>query len=251
MPLPNFLILGETKCGTTSMYNNLVQHPKILSTLGNGSKTITDDGDVLNIKELRFFDRHYAKGWDWYSRCFPQCPPGAITGEATPMYLYRTQALERITSVLTDCKFIVMLRNPVDRLISHYGHLYNLSADWRAKYPTVDDFWFAAREEDYYLIDKGIYWQTLERLYSYCPRTQVHIVIAEKLFSLPQQVFDDTLKFLEVSPMQLQKPKHSRANRKQKPKVSTSVLSEIRMFYQGHQVALDNIVEQRIPWEFH
>lgn len=245
MPLPDFIIAGETKCGTTSMYNNLIQHPDILPTLGNGDSTITDDGEVLGVKELRFFDRYYNLGLDWYKDCFPKCSAGQITGEATPMYLYRTQAIQRMSEVVPDCKIIVLLRNPVDRLVSHYNHLRNVSG--KLFYPSFKSFWTTAYESDYYLIDKGIYWQTIERLYGYYPREQVKVIISEELFSNPQEIWNETLDFLGVGPAPL-KPKHSRKNTKTNQQIDTKLREEISEFYAPHNFVLCDLLEREISW---
>ena len=247
MPFPDFIIAGETKCGTTSMYDNLIQHPKIWPTLGNGDNIITDDGQQLSIKELRFFDRYYNRGWDWYKSCFPKCPEGHITGEATPMYLYRTQAIKRMAEIMPDCKIIVMLRDPVKRLISHYGHIYNLSESWRSLYPDFSIFWHTAHESDYYLVDKGIYWQTLERLYLNYKPSQVKVIISEELFTDPQPVYNDTLKFLGLEEHPL-KPVHLRANKKVKHDTDVGLLSAVADFYKSHNWALEDILGRSLPW---
>ena len=247
MPLPDFIIAGETKCGTTSMYNNLIQHTNIYPTLGNEDLKLTEDGDQLSLKELRFFDRFYGRGWDWYQNCFPVCPSGCITGEATPMYLYRTQAIERMSNVLLECKIIVMFRNPVDRLISHYNHIYNLSNQWRSLYPNFYKFWTTAHENDYYIIDKGIYWQTLERLYSYYPKSLVKVIISEELFSNPQVIYNDTLEFLGLEHQKLE-PQHSRKNNS-KAEIEKGLLSEVNDFYSIHNSRIENMLERNLPWK--
>jgi len=247
MPLPDFIIAGETKCGTTSMYNNLIQHSKIYPSLGNGDIKLTDDGEQLSIKELRFFDRYYHLGWDWYKNRFPLCPEDCITGEATPMYLYRTQAIKRMSDIMPDCKIIVMFRDPVKRLISHYRHLYNISNNWRTLYPTFDIFWNTAHENDYYLIDKGLYWQTLKRLYQYYPSSQVKVIISEELFKIPQEIYRDTLEFLDLEYQKLE-PNYSRKN---KNKTIITELSEIKDFYKVPNFLLGEMLGRELPWGSH
>jgi len=108
--LPDFLILGAQKAGTTSLYDLLVQHPRI---------------ETARTKEIAFFDRHYGLGINWYKCNFPA--NGQITGEATPDYLVDPEAFARIQRHLPQrTRFIVLLRNPVDRLVSHYFHARRL-----------------------------------------------------------------------------------------------------------------------------
>lgn len=196
MSLPNFLIVGETKCGTTSMYDNLVKHPQVLPSKGNGSDQLVDSDVPLGVKEIRFFDKHYNRGWDWYKACFPKCPEGYITGEATPMYLYRTQALKHIADVIPDCKIIVMLRNPTDRLYSHFNHISANEADWIEKYPSVMDLFMEAHPKDYHLIDRGFYIRQLTALWALFDDENIHIMISEEMFENPKQEWSNLLGFL-------------------------------------------------------
>jgi len=198
MPLPNFLIVGETKCGTTSMYDNLVKHPQILPSLGNGVQTEADSEVPLGVKEIRFFDKHYNRGWDWYQSCFPKCPDGYITGEATPMYLYRTQALIHIAETIPDCKIIVMLRNPTDRLYSHFNHISANEVDWTDRYHSVMDLFMGAHPKDYHLIDRGFYIRQLTALWALFNKNNIHIIISEEMFENPEEEWANLLEFLNL-----------------------------------------------------
>ena len=245
MPLPNYLILGETKCGTTSMYDNFVQHPDILPALGNKDSVLTADGKVLGQKELRYFDRHWSRGLEWYKNCFPKCKDGQITGEATPMYLYRQQALQRISNTVKDARLIVMFRNPVDRLLSHFHHLGKILPDWYDRYPTFGDFWRGALEGDYYIIDKGIYWRSLKSLLMYFPAEQIHIIKSEDLFDHPDETYTKALGFLGVCNHSLSKPAHSRKNSYSKI-TDIELLSEIETFYQRHNLILETMIGRKM-----
>lgn len=114
--LPQFLVIGEQKCGTTSIYKYLVQHPQIAPSLE---------------KELRFFDRQFNRGRFWYQASFPfqlysqyvrkRHGYNLITGDASPNYLCHPRVPQRVKTTLSDIKFIVLLRNPVERAYSHYN----------------------------------------------------------------------------------------------------------------------------------
>lgn len=109
--LPDFVIIGAMKGGTTSMFQYLAQHPQVHPPFR---------------KEIKFFDIHYPKGLGWYRAHFPlwiKMKNGAATGEATPYYLFHPLAAERMAQVLPNAKLIIMLRNPVDRAYSHYSHI--------------------------------------------------------------------------------------------------------------------------------
>src|SRR5947209_1159841 len=115
--LPDFLIIGAQKAGTTSLYRYLAAHPDIVAS---------------TRKEVHFFDINFWRGEWWYRSLFPlrrrlqRRPPlrnrPAITGEASPYYLFHPFAPERAAQLLPDAKLIVLLRDPVERAWSHYRH---------------------------------------------------------------------------------------------------------------------------------
>jgi hypothetical protein len=103
---PGFLIIGAQKSGTTSLFAALSQHP--------GCR-------MPRKKEIHYFDNNYHLGFGWYLSYFPfRRDDGAITGEASPYYLFHPEAAGRAAAQLPDARLIAMLRDPVDRAYSHY-----------------------------------------------------------------------------------------------------------------------------------
>jgi hypothetical protein len=115
--LPEFLIIGAQRCGTTSLYEYLCQHPGVAPA---------------SVKEVHFFDINYHRGLNWYKGHFPSslhCRVVSavrgrtiITGEASPYYLFHPHAPGRIRDTLPGVRLIAVLRNPVDRAYSHFHH---------------------------------------------------------------------------------------------------------------------------------
>lgn len=109
LSVPDFLIIGQPKCGTSSLYSYLTKHPQILPAIE---------------KEINFWNKNFNfdKGIDWYLAHFPSIASeqNLITGEATPNYLDSPQAAQLIFKNFPYMKFIILLRNPIDRAISHY-----------------------------------------------------------------------------------------------------------------------------------
>lgn len=243
MPLPDYMIIGETKCGTTSFYNYLIKHPKIIDTYGNGDQL----DPTYSTKEIRFFDRYYAKGLDWYKRCFPDTKPDEITGEATPMYMYRATALHRIHKVLPDIKLIVMLRNPVDRLYSNFQHAYKWIPGWKQKYSSFESFLNSAHDVDYYMIEKGLYYYTLLKWFRLFPRRQFHIFSLEEMMSNPQAAYTRTLKFLGVEAFQLSEFKVFR--KLYYSDITNSVRGELVDFYYPYNQMLYELLEKNFDWD--
>src|SRR3984885_6145785 len=108
--MPAFIIIGASRSGTTSLYDWLTSHP---------------DVSAATRKELHYFtDRNYHKGPRWYRSQFPLARPGRITGESTPQMLYHPLSPERAAADLpATTRFIALLRDPVDRAISHYWQI--------------------------------------------------------------------------------------------------------------------------------
>ena len=105
MGFPDFIILGAQKSGTTALYYDLCKHSKILKS---------------SRKEIHYFDKKHYPDHEWYKNKFPEIN-GKITGESSPSYLFLPFVPYRIKETIPGCKFIIILRNPVDRAYSQYN----------------------------------------------------------------------------------------------------------------------------------
>lgn len=108
MKLPDFLVIGAQKCGTTSLFVMLSKHPQLF---------------LPSRKEVQFFSSPmlYPKGLSWYSEeFFSSCPPNRLAGEVSPQYMYSTEIAKRVYEGLPNAKIIAILREPLDRAWSHY-----------------------------------------------------------------------------------------------------------------------------------
>lgn len=106
--LPTFIGIGAPKAGTTWLYQLLDSHPDVCMS--------------QNRKEVHYFDRHFERGPGWYERFFAVEPgrrPGAL-GEFTTHYLYDPLVPERVRTVPSIDRFVLIVRNPVDRALSHF-----------------------------------------------------------------------------------------------------------------------------------
>lgn len=180
--LPNFLIIGASRCGTTWMANNIKLHPQIY---------------MPPKKELHFFDADFDKGWDYYAGFFPEgkCSKFKAIGEATPAYLYMPQVPQLIKSRLPDVKMIVSLRNPIDRAYSHYWNLYAAAPEGHVnKRLTFEEkLDFTPR-----LIDEGFYDEKLSNYYKLFPKENIFVVIFEEMMKDQQRHYRKIYDFLGV-----------------------------------------------------
>lgn len=240
MGLPDYIIIGECKCGTTSLYQYLIQHPSILETYGNPGVP------HLGTKEIRFFDREWANGLDWYRNRFPETRNDQITGEGSPEYFFRTMAMERIYQTLPNTKFILLLRNPVDRLYSHFCHMERWIPGWKGKYVSFNNFLDSAREEDYFLIKKGIYVDSLKKWYTRFSRDQIYIVLTETFLKDTQSIYNDVLRFLGKEDHQLQDMGRYRFGANSP--MSIDIRQELIELYRPYNKELSDLINHKLDW---
>lgn len=212
--LPDFIIAGAPKCGTTALYCYVLSHPQVVGP---------------SKREIGFFSENFERGLNWYRACFPlrtiqswrgKYPESRIVaGEHTPSYIMHPLAVERIAATLPHVRLIILLRDPVDRAYSHYQHEFrcgheNLSfrdaieSEPRRTANEVDRM----RSEPGYrspeyvrhaYLDQGKYRPKLETLFRYFDRNQVMIIRSETLFERTQKVLDDVLTFLSLDSFRL------------------------------------------------
>ena len=202
--LPDFLILGAQKAGTTALYSYLRRHPEI-------------GGPAW--KEISYFDRHYRRGTGWYRGQFPFRSDGRIAGEASPGYLFHPLAPERVKETVPDAKLIVLVRNPVERALSHYHHEVALGREPLSFEEAIEaepertrgeeerlvrePGYFSHAWWDYTYVARGRYAEQLERWFAVLPREQLLVLAAEEMAAEPAQTYERVLEFVGASPHKL------------------------------------------------
>ncbi|MEP4442954.1 MAG: sulfotransferase [Hyphomicrobiales bacterium] len=199
--LPNHLIIaGAQKSGTTSLHHTVASHPDVESAVSPE----THD----NVKEIQFFTREWHRGLNWY---FSHYSRERLTIDTTPEYLCSPSAISRLAHVFPASRYIVTLRDPVQRAVSQYNHysqdFENTSSfDWRAPGGTLLDNVLGeiARPFDDWrgLIGKGLYFEQLAYLRQQIPRSQLLVLIMEEWSGQPQSTVDTLGDFLGVDSSQ-------------------------------------------------
>ena len=105
--MPDFLGIGTQKGGTTSLHQWLSHHPQVY---------------LPECKEVHYFDLNYNESQNWYKRHFENAKRSQKCGEITPFYLFHPSSAKRIKQTIPEIKLIVLLRDPVERVISHLRH---------------------------------------------------------------------------------------------------------------------------------
>ena len=178
--LPNFIIIGAQKCGTTSLHYYLNLHPQI---------------SMSREKELNFFisQRNWPKGVDWYKSNFTR--QTKICGEASPNYTCHpafSGVPERIYHVVPKVKLIYILRDPIDRIISHYIHRVADRLELRTITEALADF----NNNPY--IRRSKYYMQLEQYLTYFPTSNILILTLEDLRRDCIQTLQQVFRFLNV-----------------------------------------------------
>ena len=205
-PLPDFLVLGAQKAGTTALYEYLRRHPHITGP---------------SWKEVSFFDRHWARGERWYRGNFPNLARTREkrVGEASPSYVFHPLAPQRVHEVVPDARLIVLVRNPVDRALSQYNHEVALGREPLPFEEALDAEEERLRGEDermaadprYFSREwwshtykaRGRYAEQLERWLAVFPREQLLVLPSDDLGSDPARAHAQVLEFLGASPQRL------------------------------------------------
>ena len=189
-PLPNALIIGAQKAGTTALYAWLRDHPAVTGPAW---------------KEVNYFDRRYAKGPRWYRGNFPRARGATVVLEATPGYLFHPQAPERVRELLPDARLVALLREPVGRAYSHYQHEVALGREPLSFEDAVarenermegelermlaDPAYFSYAWWNYTYLSRGLYAEQLERWLAAFPEEQLLVLATEDLAQRPAETY--------------------------------------------------------------
>lgn len=207
--LPDFLIAGVMKCGTTSLYHHLLKHPGFVPA---------------SRKEIHYFSSqwNFRHGEGWYRNHFPTADEmaaaserigyRAVTGEATPAMVCNSYAINA-ANLVPDAKIVMILRNPVDRAYSHYHHQRNTFfgdrlSFWDAlqaeeqrigrdlQYNETDPARVTRRFRRYSYARRGMYMDQIEHWLKYFPAEQIKIVNQADLKTQPQALMNTITTFI-------------------------------------------------------
>jgi hypothetical protein len=204
MPLPDFLIAGVPKAGSTALHAALVPHPDLYLSAVKEPKFFLSDGPppaTGGPGDVQTYQEHVWRRAD-YEALFAPAPDDALLGEATPFYLYDDRAHERIKALVPSARLIILLRDPVDRAHSNWTHLWNAGLEPEA------DFLTACRAEPerraagwaafWHYVSLGHYGRQLEHLFRHFPREQVLLLRYRELKDSPAVTLDRVCDFLGV-----------------------------------------------------
>jgi hypothetical protein len=231
--LPDFVIIGAQKGGTSFLYYLLTRHPLV---------------EPAARKELHFFDKpeRFANGAGWYRRCFPQSGwkdgRRSITGEASPSYLFDPLVAKRMAEVVPQARLIALLRNPIDRAYSHY--------QMQVKRGTEPRPFEEAIEQHPSYVSRGIYVDQLLRWFEFFSKEQMLILKSEDFFERPVETLKVVLTFLDLPDWQpdasdLQQSRHTGAYRQ---KMDPSTRQRLEAYFEPYNQRLYECLDVDFGW---
>ena len=241
MKKPDFIIAGYQKCGTTALWKNLQQHPKIYMA----SRLLYAMPDY---PEIDFFNEKtkastWNNGFDWYKSLFKE---GFVCGEKSPSY---HSAAERIQQYLPDVKIIMSLRNPTDRAFSAY-FFYKKMLPESANWGGFNNEWNPEMSFLHNFIDNNVfkkmgkYINTLKEFYKYFPSKNIHIVIQERLINNHQTEYNKLFDFLHLEPIDII---NNKAHVTAKRKMFDEERDLLNAFYKPYNDQLFELLGYKIP----
>jgi Sulfotransferase domain len=249
--LPSALIIGAQKGGTTSLFSYLLEHPRVLPPL---------------TKEVHYFDFNYARGLRWYRGNFPyahRLRGGSLTLEGSPYYLVHPLVPARVAQLLPGIKLIAVLRNPVDRALSHYQHEVrggreSLSFDEALDRESErlageearleqDPDYYSYNHHRYSYVRRGLYLEQLRRWARYFPRSQMLVLQSERLFRDPAGTTALVQEFLglEPHPLHVERPFRQREYDRKLP---GGRRAQLAAFFEPHNRELFQWLGQEFDW---
>ena len=252
--LPDYVVFGAMRCGTSSLYLSLTDHPQVLPAFR---------------KQVRFFDRHFHRGLDWYRAYFPlratarRVAAGAgraVTGEASPEYIFHPLAPARIAATLPDVRLVALLRDPVERAWSHYRHEVRIGRE-RLSFAEALDAEPARLDgemermtrpgyrgrawQDFAYVAQGMYAEHLERWFEHFPREQIMIVRAEDMFERPEQTLAAIADFIGVDPW---RPRYTATNAGPRGSLDRATRERLTTVFAPHNRRLGELLGRDMRW---
>jgi hypothetical protein len=260
--LPDYLIIGAKRGGTTSLARWLVEHPEVRP--------------MFPARETRkgayYFDVNFGRGPAWYRSHFPArlahgqrerlAGRRLLLGDATPYYLHHPHAPLRARRVVPAARIIVLLRDPVERAHSHWLERWNQGIEWLsfedalAAEPTrlageearmlAEPGYASFAHQHWSYVDQGRYERGLTRWLAHFGREQVLILRSEDLYEDPAAVFAQVLDFLGLSPWT--PPGFARWNNQDRPRIDDHLETWLRTELSPSIRAVERLLERPMGW---
>ena len=237
--LPDFLVIGGMRCGSSSLHAWLGGHP---------------DLELPDLKEIHYFDFRYDRGLGWYRSHFPLTSKGVTTFETTPSYMVHPLAAERAVELLPDARLVALLREPARRAWSHYRHRRSMGYEHRSFEEAVEPELsgevspelepFSVPGEIPYLA-AGRYADQLVPWIERYGRDRLLVVDADHMFVEPAATLNQILDFVGLQRVALDLP---HLNASPSAEGDSAVLARLDEYYEQPNRDLRALIDEPIGW---
>ena len=255
-PLPDFLIIGAQRCGTTSLYRYLDQHPQVIGAAPS--------------KGVHYFDVNHERSLRWYRAHFPtertreRAGSGAVTGEASPYYVFHPHGPDRVRAAVPNVRLILMLRDPVVRAFSQYQQEYARGFEDAETFEEALDLepGRLAGERERMLADpgydspalqhhayvaRGEYAPQLEAWRARFDPAQIHVIVAEEFFADPAAAYRGVLDFLGL-PMPARPPQFKAFNARPAGGMAVETRERLAAGFAEPNRRLEELLGRQLAW---
>ena len=255
--LPDFLVIGVGRGGTTSCFHYLSQHPSIIGSA---------------YDEIGFFDENFHLGLNWYRSMFPtkflkkkiakkfgKC----LTYDVTPAYIRKPWAARRIKELFPEIKLIALLRNPVDKAYSHYNSKMQVEGDTKTTFEEmieedikmiekfentnsiIDDEYFSNHIEKSPL-GRGLYAQQLKIWFELFDPKQILILTSEELSTETNKAMNKIFQFLDLPDYEI--PDIVKRSTGNYTKMKMDTRKKLISFFSKYNQDLFKLLNQEFDW---
>jgi hypothetical protein len=255
--LPDFLLVGAQRSGTTSLHRALAQHPSVVTPLFH--------------KGVHYFDMDYDRGFRWYRGHFPVAAVARRrvagseprTFESSGYYMHHPLAPGRIAKDLPGVRLLVVLRDPVERAYSAHRHELLRGFETEESFeraleleperlagevermladPTYKSY--SHRHHSY--LDRSQYVTQIRTLFELFGRDRVHVLDSEAFFAHPQEEFDQVLDFLGLAAWQ--PPSFEQHNARPRAPMAATTRTRLEEHFAPFDAELSHLLGRRLTW---
>ena len=253
--IPDFLVIGAKRCGTTSLYQHLPEHPCI-------SKSPYDN--------MGFFNDNFHLGVNWYKSFFPTTFTrdkikskfgGFLAFDVTTKYMEEESTANNVYQTKPNMKIIIILRNPVDRAYSQYHLSVRQTAERRSFEDVVEENMnrlnkeshehyeikprFSAKEDNY--LKKGLYALQLRYWLKIFPRENILTVSTEEFESNQQIIYNKIFEFLNISKFEVKNTK--KMEKGNYPPIKSETRNLLLDYFRPHNHELFELINMEFDWD--
>jgi hypothetical protein len=245
--LPDAMIIGAMKSGTSSLHYYLTQHPQVIAPLR---------------KEVHYFDLNFGRGESWYRANFGRVGQAGVNIDSSPYYLFHPLVPQRAHALVPDARLVVLLRDPVRRAYSHYWHQRNKgreSLSFEDAIAAEPDRIDRAHEllargaiersdahQYFSYLARGRYAEQLERWLQFYPREQLLVLRFEDLARDPLPLTNDALAHVGLPP--LGGARLEPRNTLKYPPINPATAERLRDYFAPHDAALAKVLGRSMHW---